>query len=115
MPGFGNGKVFKFYRTVSGEHRSRHCLIHVNVAGFVFQLRRRHLAFDVAEIFPRLVRVRQERISRAFAPKGLEDSAGFNPVQPKRVALTRKLVELRVTLTSVNQRVSPAPTGPNVF
>ena len=24
-------------------------------------------------------------------------------------------MELRVTLTSLNQRVSPAPTGPNVF
>jgi hypothetical protein len=57
-----------------------------------------------------------------IAPKGLKNLAqGFNQVstlgtiKQGRFALTRKMVELRVTVTSVNQRVSPAPTGPNVF
>ena len=59
MPGFGNGKVSQFYRTVSREHRSQHSLIHINV----FRLRRCHLTFHVQEIFPRLVRFPQEHIS----------------------------------------------------
>jgi hypothetical protein len=35
--------------------------------------------------------------------------------QKQELALTRNMVELRVTLTSTNQRVSQAPTGPTPF